>query len=70
MKTGAATAAISAMGTRAKNRLPHQNTSNSAPPRIGPIATPSPVTAPHRPMAAARCLGSRKVSVMMANVVG
>jgi len=34
------------------------------------MATPKPVTAPHAPIAAARCLGSRKVSVMIASVVG
>ena len=70
MTSGAATAATRAMGTSARNRLPHQKTSNSAPPRIGPIATPRPVTAPHSPMATARCFGSRKVSVMIASVVG
>ncbi len=37
---------------------------------IGPIATPSPVTAPQTPMAAARFFGSRNVSVMIASVVG
>ena len=37
---------------------------------MGPIATPRPVTAPHTPMAAARCRGSRNVSVMIASVVG
>ena len=68
--SGAAAAAARAIGTRARNRLPHQNTSSSAPPRMGPMATPSPVTAPHSPMAIARCFGSRKVSVMMASVVG
>ena len=53
-----------------RKRLPHQYDSSRAPPMIGPSATPRPVTAPQTPMAAARCLGSRKVSVMMARVVG
>ena len=34
------------------------------------MATPRPLTAPHAPIAAARCFRSRKVSVMMASVVG
>ncbi len=69
-RNAAPMAATIAMGARARNRLPHQNVSNSTPPRIGPMATPSPVTAPQTPIAAARCLGSRKVSVMIARVVG
>jgi hypothetical protein len=45
------TAATGAMATKT---LPHQKCSSSQPPLIGPRATPSPVMAPHNPMARAR----------------
>src|SRR5579864_2240800 len=43
-----------ASGTMNTNTLPHQNCSSSQPPTMGPAATPTPVVAPHSPMALAR----------------
>src|SRR5438094_6371780 len=48
--TAAMTAATGAMN---RNTLPHQNCPSSHPPMIGPAATPTPVVAPHRPIALA-----------------
>src|SRR6266571_2716884 len=52
LPTKAATTA--ATGTMNRNTLPHQKCPRSHPPTIGPVATPTPVVAPHRPMAFAR----------------
>jgi hypothetical protein len=52
------TAATTATGTRAKKIEPYQKWARSRPPVTGPTATPSPVTAPHTPMAFTRSLRS------------
>ena len=63
-------AASSATGTSARNTLGHENTVSSRPPLTGPIATPSPVTAPHTPTAFARSRRSGNVLLITASVVG
>ena len=66
----AATAAMTAAGTRARNTDPYQKCASNSPPVTGPTATPSPVTAPQTPMAPARCFRSGYALVMIDNVVG
>src|SRR5439155_4212938 len=53
--TDAITAAMpAATGAMNRKTLPHQKCPSSHPPTIGPAATPTPVVAPHRPIALAR----------------
>ncbi len=61
------TAATGAMATKT---LPHQKCSSSQPPVIGPKATPSPVIAPHSPIALARSPRSVYRLEMIARVAG
>ena len=60
VRTERATRAAITPATRAinTNTLPHQNRPKSHPPTIGPMAIPTPVVAPHNPMAWARSLRS------------
>src|SRR5713226_4630849 len=51
-------ATTTATGTMNRNTLPHQKCPSSHPPTIGPVATPTPVVAPHSPIALARSLRS------------
>ena len=61
---------MTAMGILIRKVLPHQYSSSSAPPVMGPKATATPLLAPHRPMALARAARSRKTWVRMDSVVG
>ena len=54
----------------ATKTLPHQKCSSSQPPLIGPRATPSPVIAPHSPMARARSPRSVNRLEMIDRVAG
>ena len=49
----------STTGTLIRKTDPHQKRSSSAPPTIGPIATPRPTAPAHSPMARARSRGSK-----------
>ena len=51
------------MGTLSQKMLCHPQASTMTPPRAGPSARAMPDTPAQMPMAWARCLGSRKVSV-------
>ena len=53
-----------------RKTLPHQKCSSSQPPAIGPRATPTPVVAPHRPIAIARSLRSVKTLAISESVAG
>ena len=59
-----------ATGAITTNTLPHQKCSSSQPPVIGPNATPSPVIAPHSPIARARSPRSVYKLEMIASVAG
>ena len=67
-ETPIATAA--ATGAMKRNTLPHQKCSRSQPPTIGPIAIPTPVVAPHSPMALARSARSVKMFEISDRVAG
>ena len=62
--------ASAATGTFTRKTEPHQKCSSSQPPVIGPAATPTPTMAAHRPIALARGIGSVKMLVINASVVG
>src|SRR5258707_3341464 len=53
--------------TMKRNTLPHQNSSNSQPPTIGPPATPMPVVAPQNPIALPRRARSVNTLALMDN---
>ena len=57
-------------GTLIRKTDPHQKTSSSAPPMIGPAAAPTTATAPHTAMARLRSRMSSKVTRMSARVAG
>ncbi len=59
-----------ATGAITTNTLPHQKCSSSQPPLMGPKATPSPVIAPHSPMARARSPRSVNRLEMIDKVAG
>jgi len=59
-----------ATGTMNRNTLPHQKRPSSQPPTMGPAATPTPVVAPHSPIALARSARSVKTLAMSDRVDG
>ena len=59
-----------ATGTMNKKTLPHQKCPSSHPPTIGPVATPTPVVAPHKPIAFARSARSVKTLAINESVEG
>src|SRR6266536_18303 len=59
-----------ATGAMNRNTLPHQNRSRSQPPMIGPNAIPTPVVAPHSPIARARSALRVKMLEMIDRVAG
>ncbi|GAA4985211.1 hypothetical protein GCM10025734_08550 [Kitasatospora paranensis] len=65
-----AASATRATGTSATKTDGQPKRVSSRPPITGPTATPSPVTAPHRPTAFARSRRSGKALVMIDRVVG
>ena len=65
--SSATTAAAAAMKAK---MLPHQKRSSSQPPAMGPVAIPTPVAAPHSPMALARSPRSVKTFTSSDRVEG
>ena len=58
------------IGTFTRKIDPHQNLDSSRPPAIGPMAMPSPIVPAQVPMARARSVGSRKMSLMIDSDAG
>ena len=69
-KNAARAAATRARGASARNTLPHEKWVSSRPPTTGPVATPTPTTAPQPPSAAARCRRSGKALEITDSVAG
>jgi hypothetical protein len=68
--SAAATRPTTAMGTLIRKTDPHQKWTSRKPPRIGPIATPSPAVPDHMPMARARSRSVSKTLVRIDSVHG
>lgn len=68
--SGAATSSATMIGTLMRNTDPHQNTSSSSPPTIGPSAIPPDRLAVQMPMALVRSAGSVNILRISDSVEG